>query len=245
MMLILLSNSGCPVLPFGAVNSKNRFEFLDAVACRCAASLREAAVQARSGGKELIGRRVKRGMEFDVIVEVKAKPHGSSESKVIFRQVIGILVFLPKSTKPVWNDDMRNPATTVSKSLNTPEHLVELTFDAPKKWAAVCNDINPIHMFSLAAKLFGFPGKIAHGNHVVAIVIEKLQGSPSSEEVGQLVWESKRPSFVEVTFKRPMVLPISLKMKFELASGSGGRSSSCFEVVRSDKTYIEGTWDVL
>jgi hypothetical protein len=60
------------------------------------------------------------------------------------------------------------------KSFNEPEQIIDFPSDAPKAWSKGCNDINPIHMTSLAARLFGFPGKIAHGNHVVAIVTEQL-----------------------------------------------------------------------
>ena len=244
MMLILLSNSGCPILPFGAVNTKNRFEFLDPDACRRALQLEGADVQARLGSEDLVGRRVKRGMEFDVVIEVKANITGSKSHRVIFRQIISILVFLPKNTKPIWTGEAGSATTPIIKSFNEPEQVIDLTSDAPKAWSKVCNDINPIHMSSLAARLFGFPGKIAHGNHVVAIVIERLSGCDSKDEMHNLIWDSQTPSFVEVAFKRPMVLPVSLNTKFEVAGG--GRSSNCFEVVGNDgKTHIEGCWGVL
>jgi hypothetical protein len=41
------------------------------------------------------------------------------------------------------------------------------------QWAAVCKGINPIQMSFLAARMFGFPGKIAHVNYVVAHFIKE------------------------------------------------------------------------
>jgi hypothetical protein len=100
IMLILLSNSGCLVLPFGAVNTKNHFEFLEPDACRRALQLKGAGVQAWLRSRDLVGRRVKRGLEY-AVVEVKANITGSKSDRVIFRQIITILVFLPKNTKPI------------------------------------------------------------------------------------------------------------------------------------------------
>jgi hypothetical protein len=42
-------------------------------------------------------------------------------------------------------------------------------------------------MPSLAAKLFDFSGKIAHGNHVVAIVAEKERGADSKLGIGDVI----------------------------------------------------------
>jgi acyl dehydratase len=245
MMLILLSNSACPVLPFGAVNTKNRFDFLNPGVCRRPISLEGAVVRAQVGGAERAGRRVKRGMEFDVVVEVNAKSKGTTERTIIFRQIISILVFLPKKIKSAWAGEEKETTEAPKKTLNQPEQLINLTSDAPKKWAAICNDINPIHMSSVAARLFGFPGKIAHGNHVVARVVEQQRSAELRHEMGKLIWESEKPSFIEVAFKRPMVLPISLSTRFEVPKTGPRQNSRCFEVVKDDKTYIEGSLGVL
>lgn len=68
MMLMLLANRRCPVLPFGSVNTKNRFEFVNPIACRNVTTLKHASVFACLGGPKLLARRVKRGIEFDIIV---------------------------------------------------------------------------------------------------------------------------------------------------------------------------------
>jgi acyl dehydratase len=239
MMLILLSNFAWPVLPFGAVNTKNRFEFLDPIHCRRANLLKDASVRALVGGDRLKGRRVKRGMEFDVVIEVQTKVNDSSEIKLIFRQIIGILVFLPKSTKPQWTGEI-DVSSQLVPDFSTLVQQIDLTSSSPKLWASVCKDINPIHVSSLAAKIFGFPGKIAHGNHAVAILAEKLRNIKPGLSISQLIWESSKPCFVEVAFKRPMVLPISLEVKFQQ-----GVDARRLKVARNDKVHIEGSWGMI
>lgn len=247
LLLILLSNRGCPVLPFGAVNTKNRFEFLDPVACRSVVSLKDLIVTSRLGGDELPGRRVKRGMEFEIVVEVEGKPDGALERKVIFRQIIGILVFLPKSAKPVWDSSQQDPNTgdSMRHPLAPPQQL-KLASNAPVKWAALCKDVNPIHMSSVAAKLFGFPGIIAHGNHVVAHVVQKQRDIDVAQDPPRsLFWQSEKPWFLSVDFKRPMVLPSVLDITFAMEREEANRSKYGFEVVRGEKVHVTGVYGEL
>jgi acyl dehydratase len=244
LLLIMLSNRSCPVLPFGAVNTKNRFEFLDPAACRAVTCLKDAIVTGHLGGDSLVGRRVKRGMEFEIVIEVEGKMDKPPARRVIFRQVIGIMVFLPKSTKPAWESkqdiaDTRNPM----RIPEAPPQQIELSSNAPMKWAAVCKDLNPIHMSSLAAKLFGFPGKIAHGNHVVAHVVEKQRNvDPVKYPARGLFWQLEKPWFLSVEFKRPMVLPLALDIKFAVECDEANQSKFEFEVMRGEKVHITGAY---
>jgi acyl dehydratase len=73
--------------------------------------------------------------------------------------------------------------------------------DLGRRYAAVSGDRNPIHMHSLTAKPFGFPGAIAHGMWTKARALAAL--------------ESRLPdSFgVEVSFRKPIVLPASVEFE--------------------------------
>jgi acyl dehydratase len=247
LLLIMLSNFSCPVLPFGAVNTKNRFEFLDPVACRSVDSIEDATATARLGGDDLLGRRVKRGMEFEIVIDVEGKPNGVGEKKILFRQIFGIMVFLPKSLKPIW--DGRTDIADTNDSITLSEELsqqIKLSLNAPMKWAAVCKDVNPIHMSSLAAKMFGFPGKIAHGNHVVAYVIEQQRDVDVVKYPSRrLCWESEKPWFLSVEFKRPIVLPAVLETKFAVEDDETNQSKYRFQVMRGDKTHVTGSYGLL
>jgi acyl dehydratase len=244
LLIILLSNRNCPVLPFGAVNTRNRFEFLDPSACQNATCLKDATVIAHLGGDKLLGKRVKRGMEFEIVVEVEGKFQESSARKVIFRQVIGILVFLPKTTKPLWEISENTQTTNEPlEFLEEPPQQIRLAMNAPVKWSAVCKDVNPIHMSSLAAKLFGFPGKIAHGNHVAAHFVEKQRDIDIPSR--RLFWQTDKPWFLEVDFKRPMVLPLLLEIKFAAQNKDSSRNNGRFEILRGEKSHISGNFGEL
>lgn len=67
--------------------------------------------------------------------------------------------------------------------------------DVGRKYAAVSGDHNPIHLYALTAKAFGFPRQIAHGMwslaRCVAAVHNRLPAGVT----------------VEATFRKPVVLP--------------------------------------
>ncbi|OAA57200.1 Ricin B lectin [Cordyceps fumosorosea ARSEF 2679] len=229
LMAILLANRNLPVHPFGAVNTRNTFTFLDPEACRHPTRVLDATrgvtVSASLGGPGNPGRRVKRGVEFEVLFEVAALRRGDTSPTVIFRQVGAVLAHLPRDTKPLYvsataDEKEEEPAWTSADG-----EIVELGMRAPKKWAAVCRDYNPIHMSSLLARAFGFPGKIAHGNHALA----------RADDEGR-----ETPSALEVRFLRPMVLPARLAL--EVADVRGGFA---LRVVRNEKEHLTARWTKL
>ncbi|HKP89344.1 MAG TPA: MaoC/PaaZ C-terminal domain-containing protein [Thermoleophilaceae bacterium] len=67
--------------------------------------------------------------------------------------------------------------------------------DVGRRYAAVSGDRNPIHMHSLPARLFGFPGAIAHGMWTKARCLAAFDGRVRS------------PYTVEVEFRAPLLIP--------------------------------------
>ncbi len=67
--------------------------------------------------------------------------------------------------------------------------------DAGRRYASVSGDHNPIHLYGLTAKAFGFPRQIAHGMWSMARCVGAL--------------ENRLPDAVTVAvaFKRPILLP--------------------------------------
>jgi acyl dehydratase len=81
--------------------------------------------------------------------------------------------------------------------------------DTGRRYAAVSGDVNPIHLNPLAAKMFGFPGAIAHGMWSAARCLATLQGRlPEHYEV-------------DVVFRKPVVLPAEVELFVAERSGSG------------------------
>ncbi|KAK3196722.1 hypothetical protein K4F52_000066 [Lecanicillium sp. MT-2017a] len=255
LMSILLANRTLPIQPFGCVNTRNTFTYLDAEACRNPTQTldltRGITVSASLGGLDNPGRRVKRGIEFDVLFEVAALRTGDTSPTTIFKQVGTVLAQLPRATKPLFKESLQPQAQTqpIGSELEwttADGEVVELRLDAPNKWASVCKDYNPIHMSSILARLFGFPGKIAHGNHALARALEQLARNPSSvspdiaERVERLMGSSDIQSALEVQFRRPMVLPA--RMGLHVATFKDGFA---IRIVKNEKEHLVAQWSTV
>jgi hypothetical protein len=263
LMLLLLANRNCPIQPLGAVNVRNRFEFHDATACRNVLT-RKLRASGRMGGPSGVGRRVKRGVEFDIVIEVSS----CNENKVVFRQIVTILQTLPRRTKPLYVEVKEFPSSAVSSPakssrgppgstrahsrMNTPskvgsaskQQLIavgELKFasHAPSLWAKVCCDYNPIHVSALIARMFGFGGRIAHGNHVVASVVELCKEKGLGDEI--MTGKGGRGWWLEVDFRRPMVLPLKMEVKGAYTDDVDHGTVVRWEVGRAGKIFVEGS----
>jgi acyl dehydratase len=81
--------------------------------------------------------------------------------------------------------------------VDAPEGVVhwKLPGDLGRRYGAVSGDRNPIHLYPITAKAFGFPRNIAHGMWTKARVLAALQ--------------NKLPQAftVDVEFKKPILLP--------------------------------------
>lgn len=242
LMLLLLPKPNCPILPLGAVNVRNKLEFLEPDLCRrvAAGALLNAKAESRLIGT---GRRVKRGMEFDVVIEVTSDRDASSGRCILFRKVVTTLQFLKPTVKPRFTDQTGDDRAVESSDPDSNAFQVldgdlNIAKDAPKRWAAVCKDYNPIHTSEWAAKIFGFPGRIAHGNLVVAQVLELLRSSTGTI-FHEMIGRTAKPFWLEVRFRRPMVVPIALQVSFcEKQQPDGVRAY--FRVGKAGKVYIEG-----
>jgi hypothetical protein len=84
----------------------------------------------------------------------------------------------------------------------------KLPGDLGRRYGSVSGDLNPIHVHSLTARMFGFPSAIAHGMWTKARCLAAL-GSELP------------PAFtVRVAFRRPILLPATVQ--FAEAAGEGG-----------------------
>ena len=72
--------------------------------------------------------------------------------------------------------------------------------DIGRRYASVSGDVNPIHLHPLTARLFGFPGAIAHGMWTAARCLATLAGR-LPDAYG-----------VDVVFRKPVVLPTEVDL---------------------------------
>ena len=236
-MLLLLADSSCKLRPLGAVNVRNRFELLRPDLCteHTLKSFSGAGVTA-SRSKHV--RRVRRGFEVDLILTLGVPGGGSSGTITIFRQIFTILQFA-KLDQGLARKDQSESASQAFEWTDALSFDVE--YEEPSRWARVCKDYNPIHISGIAAKLFGFPGKIAHGNHIVAKAFDLLERNILPSEYSAL-HRSQGPIWMEVTFKRPVIVPGLLEVMVALpVADSGSRGNSVpFQILSKSKTCIEG-----
>jgi acyl dehydratase len=99
--------------------------------------------------------------------------------------------------------------------------------DLGRRYASVSGDINPIHMHSLSARLFGFPSAIAHGMWTKARCLAAL--SAKLADAFQ----------VEVSFRRPILLPATV----EFAEAWSDEGTVRFEVRDAKKAtpHLDGS----
>lgn len=81
--------------------------------------------------------------------------------------------------------------------------------DIGRRYGAVSGDRNPIHLYPLTAKLFGFKRQIAHGMWSKARCLAELEPDFPAQAFS-----------VDVNFKLPLFIPA--KVKFEQKSAEGG-----------------------
>jgi acyl dehydratase len=83
--------------------------------------------------------------------------------------------------------------------------------DLGRRYASVSGDINPIHMHSLSARLFGFPSAIAHGMWTKARCLAALA--------------SRLPAAltIEASFRRPILLPATVEFAEAWAQDGSAR----------------------
>ncbi len=78
----------------------------------------------------------------------------------------------------------------------TPVADIRAPQDMGRRYGRVASDLNPIHLYAVTARAFGFPRAIAHGMWTFARCVAELQ---RAQVVG--------PVALEVAFKRPLLLP--------------------------------------
>jgi acyl dehydratase len=80
--------------------------------------------------------------------------------------------------------------------------------DTGRRYAGVSGDVNPIHLYPLTAKAFGFPRAIAHGMWTAAHALAALQGRLP----GALTYD--------VAFGKPLLLPSTVELRTR-STGAG------------------------
>ena len=135
-----------------------------------------------------------KGQVFDMVTRVhsRAEPVWEETSTFLRR---GASVVEPSSSVVEPSSPVVEPVETPFPEASATGTTWRLPGDLGRRYASVSGDHNPIHLYGLTAKAFGFPRQIAHGMWSMARCVGAL--------------ENRLPDAVTVAvaFKRPILLP--------------------------------------
>jgi len=107
-------------------------------------------------------------------------------------------------------DSARAPEVPSSESVPATATW-SLPGDLGRRYGSVSGDLNPIHIHPLTARLFGFPTAIAHGMWTKARCLAALEARLAERFT------------VEVSFRKPILLPATVQFASESTEGRGFR----------------------
>ena len=155
---------------------------------------------------------------FDVRVhaaDLRAHPKG---------QLIDVITLVSVGGETVWAETMtllhrqRSDATLADtlplRELDPPTGSTRwrIGSDIGRRYAAVSGDRNPIHLYGLTARAFGFPRQIAHGMWTTARCVAALEGRLPDAMT------------LQVAFRKPVLLPATVAF----GSTTDGAGSTVF-----------------
>ena len=135
-----------------------------------------------------------RGWEFDILLEA------FQQGQRVYQAISSYLVKVKAvhvAPKPVSLDSL----STCDDEAETPIDELTVTADTGRRYAKLSGDYNPIHLYGLTAKLFGFHQPIAHGMWTLARSLSSLMEN-----------EERDVSKLTCSFKRPVYLPSKVQV---------------------------------
>ena len=171
----LMTDRAFPFSVLGLVHVANRIEALEPVAIGAELEISTWAENLRPH---------RRGRQFDMATEARAG---------------GSLVWRERSTY-LKQGGGEPGAAPGREAIEVPDELPacaewRIPGDVGRRYAAVSGDRNPIHMHSAPARVFGFPGKIAHGMWTKARCLAAFDGRAGPRYT------------VEAEFRSPLLIP--------------------------------------
>lgn len=164
------------------------------------------------------GRKVRAGFEFDLLME--AVP---TESEPVWRATMTVLHRGPKTKS---EGKSKAPPPVLDPRLS--EYLaLSAAEDTGRRYAAISQDYNPIHLYALSARLFGFPRAIAHGLWTAARCLALLQPKLAAA-----------PQAYSIQFKQPLLLPGRAALRYN--AREDGVEFALLSA-SSDKVHLSGT----
>jgi len=146
-------------------------------------------------------RPVKAGLEFDISSFVSSGNEAVRES---------LSTYLVRGR---FGDPVEQRLHGGIPPLDHPDPAFQTVWDVPSaiswKYARIAQDYNPVHLFSLWARAYGFKSAVAHGMWSAARCLSALPPLPQRE-----------PLRIDIAFKGPIFLGSRVTMRIEPGRGS-------------------------
>jgi len=183
--LQLLVDKSCPFPVIGLVHVRNRITQYQSLSTSASLHIRCQFTDMRN---------VEKGIEIDIATYV------STAGECVWESVSTFLYRCKHQEAVLKSSDSSSSTNKKIAIVNighyTHLHSIDAKSDTGRKYGRVSHDINPIHLYPLTAKLFGFNTAIAHGMWSKAQVIAACKK--------QL---PRFPYALDVCFKQPLFLP--------------------------------------
>ena len=196
--MYLLTHSAFPAPTLGVVHAANQM-----IAYRPLSTSDELTIRSWTGET----RWKSRGFEVDLHTAITA--HGEESPSWLGRTTVY------RSVR-VTEEDSREerPAEVIIDGDRSP---LNLSADLGRRYAPVAGDYNPIHLYPITAKIFGFKRPIIHGMWTVAHLSNLGPFSLEELQVGRM----------SVLFKRPLSLPLASESM--ISSFEGGTAMQALD----------------
>jgi acyl dehydratase len=162
-------------------------------------------------------REAPRGVEFDLVT------HGYAGAELVWEGAATMLRLTGKEPPPRLGVD-RPPLD----GLGARNQVWRVAPATARAFARVTGDLNPIHLSGLTARLFGFPGIVAHGMWSL---------TRAAGEHPELV--RRAGAVLSCDFKRPIILPARVVSRCWV-EGDGGVALRLLDA-RADTPHLIGT----
>ena len=214
LSLALMTREDFPFPLVGLVHIGNTIEVLHPLD---AAAVLDLTVQAENL------RDHERGRAVDLVAVATMDGHEVWRSRSAYLRKQGGTTREGRSEKPT--PTTGPPAATDPPAVSA---LWQIGTEVGSAYAAVSGDRNPIHTSTLAAKVFGFPRRIAHGMWTKARCLAALEGRLDERYT------------VDVTFGKPVLLPSTVAFASEHGA-AGGWTFGLQDPMTSGRRHLTGT----
>lgn len=159
-----------------------------------------------------------KGTQFDVVSEV----HTADTEDAVW---IDTSTYLRRGGNPESASGRSEVASRLAPP--APEAVWQVPADTGRRYAEVSGDRNPIHLYRLTARMFGFRSAIAHGMWTKARSLAAFEGG------------LPKAYTVDVQFKRPVLLPAKIAFT-SWQTGDAAPDGQQHDEQRSNELYSAG-----